>query len=298
MQSLKLSSEQLSTQSHYDYGMRAVKSIILAAGVLKRRFGDSEESNIVLRAISDCNIPKFINDDINLFKGIISDLFPTTDKTKPTYPELKEAIEEVMLQNNLTRNEEFETKTIQLYETVQVRHGLMLVGAPMGGKSAISKTLADALTKIERQNFLEESKSQSNSKDVSVVSKNNQGAPQVKIHSINPKSVSIGRLYGDFEKVSRDWQDGILAKTVRDTAADKSQDTHWIMLDGPVDTLWIENLNTVLDDNKKLCLISSEIIKLTPRMTMMFEVEDLLEASPATVSRCGMVFVSPEKLGW
>jgi len=121
---------------------------------------------------------------------------------------------------------------------------------------------------------------------------------KVLVDTINPKSVSIGRLYGDFDKITHDWTDGVLATVIKDCAFDKSGNRRWILMDGPVDANWIENLNTVLDDNKKLCLSSGEIVKFTPKMTMMFEVEDLLEASPATVSRCGMVYIDPERMGW
>lgn len=85
---------------------------------------------------------------------------------------------------------------------------------------------------------------------------------------------------------------------MRDLANMASESPKWIVLDGDIDPMWIESLNTVMDDNKVLTLASNERIPLTPSMRLLFEISHLKTATPATVSRAGILYINPADLGW
>jgi len=97
----KICSEQLSSQKHYDYGMRTVKSMLTAAVNLKRRYIDENESILLLRAINAVDLIEFLAYDLPLFKNITNYFFPRTILPEPDYKELLKCLKQQMTEMNL-----------------------------------------------------------------------------------------------------------------------------------------------------------------------------------------------------
>ncbi|KAK1890151.1 Dynein heavy chain 2 axonemal, partial [Dissostichus eleginoides] len=261
-----LAVQQLSQQDHYDFGLRALTSLLRYAGQKRRFCGNVPDEEILLMAMKDMNIAKLTSADVPLFNGITQDLFPTVETPVIDYGKLREAIEAELRQSGLQVNAFTLTKVIQLYETKNSRHSTMLVGKTGSGKSVTWRTLQKALTTLHQK-----------------------GVPDYELvqdYPLNPKALSLGELYGENDSPPTS------------ACADEKPDEKWIIFDGPVDTLWIESMNSVMDDNKVLTLINGERISMPEQVSLLFEAENLAQASPATVSRCGMVYNDYTDLGW
>ena len=116
---------------------------------------------------------------------------------------------------------------------------------------------------------------------------------------LNPKSINVSELYGDFDDQSPpQWKEGVLSSVLKNMVSIEQNVNRWMVIDGPVDTLWIESMNSVLDDSKRLTLVNCDVIALTKNVRLLFEVDGLAVASPATVSRVGMVYMDIDELGW
>jgi dynein heavy chain len=266
---------QLSKQTHYDFGLRNILAVLRHAGNEKKKEQAAEkEEELIYVALRDMNESKLVPDDIDLFKSLLEDVFPNQRKVaQKVYPKLESKIKEIMRKRNLDdSNNGWIKKIIQTFETSVVRHGFILVGPTGSGKTTILEILKDALEETD--------------------------APQKwKIHRLNPKAVEKEFLF--IETLKTEWIRGVFTQVWRrcnESTSPDSKKNNWLVCDGPIDTTWIESLNTVLDDNKILTLSNNDRIPMLDSCRCVFECENVKNASLATVSRNGMIYITEDNI--
>ncbi|KAJ3312837.1 hypothetical protein HDV04_002647 [Boothiomyces sp. JEL0838] len=267
----KLNRELLSKQDHYDWGLRAIKSVLVVAGSLKRQDPNVPEEHVLMRALRDFNLPKIVTDDLQVFHGLIGDLFPKCDVARKRDEKLEGEIRKATVESGLQAEEIFVLKVVQLEELLAVRHCVFIIGNSGTGKSQIWKILCKTYQNMGRK---------------------------CTAWDLNPKAVSTDDLYGCINPATREWKDGLFSSILREMASAQGTDPKWMILDGDIDPNWIESLNTVMDDNKMLTLASNERIPVKPHMRLIFEIANLKYATPATVSRAGILYLNTTDLGW
>uniref|UniRef100_A0A7S1Y8A3 AAA+ ATPase domain-containing protein n=1 Tax=Grammatophora oceanica TaxID=210454 RepID=A0A7S1Y8A3_9STRA len=275
---------RMSKMAHYDFGLRALKTLLVSVGTLKRqalegRTGvegeelESIERDVLIKGACNNLLPKLVQEDFNVFTEVLQETFPGAEVARMEDSSLRKQIESICNEKDLVVAEAFVQKVLQLNMVIQMRHGIMMVGPVGGGKSVALKTLQRALTEID--------------------------GSKVNMYVIDPKAMSKERLYGTLDGTTMEWTDGVFTSLLRrilDNQKGESEQRHWIVFDGDVDPEWAENLNSVLDDNKLLTLPSGERLGIPDNVRIILEVDSLAFATPATVSRCGMIWFSAENV--
>jgi len=284
----ELCHDQLSKQSHYDFGLRALKAVLRSAGNIKRsvqkemqeadeskaveiKMSPKLEETILIRSFMSTVVPKLVQGDKFLFDSLMESAFPGADVQGIKEEKLKQAILDLSKDRHYRCDESWLLKLMQLNTISNISHGVMLVGPSGSGKSSARNVLTTAMERVD--------------------------GIKTEQYDIDPKAINKEQLYGILDPTTLEWTDGVFTATLRmilDNVRGESTKRHWIVFDGDVDPEWAENLNSVLDDSKMLTLPNGERLALTPNIRIIFETPNLNYATPATVSRCGMVWFSED----
>ena len=267
-----LSSKLLTIQQHYDWGLRALKTVLKGCGNMLKMSKKSNpeginEADIVVQALRLNTLSKLTFGDSIRFDTLVKDVFPNVNFSNEGYEDLKSALRESSKALGYIVNENQVKKAIELYEQLRQRMGVVIVGPSGSGKTTLFTILKHALMSLNQT---------------------------VKQHTMNPKAIPRTQLLGHIDLDTREWTNGVLTVAALEAVDRPGNVNTWIVCDGDIDPEWVESLNSVLDDNRLLTLPSGWRIQFGPNVNFIFETHDLSFASPATISRMGMIFLSDE----
>lgn len=222
----------------------------------------------MIQAVRMTKLPTLTTADSERFASLLRCQFGDAVGREVEDESLQGAIRATMKETGLVEDEAQVQKVVQLEMATRQRIGVIIVGPSGSGKSSLWQILEGAYRKLGRK---------------------------LKTHKMNPKAIDRKQLLGSLDLDTREWTDGVLTAAARQVVKEDIDVRSWIICDGDVDPEWIESLNSVLDDNRLLTLPNGERIQLgAGNVNFIFECHSLQYASPATVSRCGMIFISEE----
>lgn len=258
----RLCEQQLISQKNYDFGLRALKSVLLGLKPRELCTNTNEEFSLVV-AVKRANLGKLLPKDAELFLALLRDVFPGCEESEEELQEQRNSLKTLhsaaFESMCLPYNAHFSEIVHYIHSLLQLRLGIILLGPSQTGKSTALKLLS----------VLEDAH----------------------ISAINPKSLALSQLFGYVAR-SGEWNEGVASFLIKAAGAKAAESSrkHWVLFDGPIESSWIENLNSVLDDNRTLCLANSERVRISDNLRLFFEADQLERSSPATISRCGIAY--------
>ncbi|KOS13271.1 cytoplasmic dynein heavy chain 1 [Malassezia pachydermatis] len=259
----QLCMEQLSDAPHYDFGLRALKAVLVGAAHARRSNPAESEINVIVQSVQETVPPRLVAEDAPLFAELVADVFPGIAPSSSMSKDLVQALEAECEAQHLGTGAWLE-KIWQLHHVLDIAPGVVLVGEAGTGKTRAWRTLLQALERVEQRAGV--------------------------AHVLDPKVLSKEALYGTWDPTTREWTDGLFTYTLRRILDRASTQRHWIVFDGDLDPDWVETLNSVLDDNRQLTLPTGERLPLPSNVRLLFEVDSVAYATRATITRCGMVW--------
>nr|4W8F_A Chain A, Dynein heavy chain lysozyme chimera [synthetic construct]4W8F_B Chain B, Dynein heavy chain lysozyme chimera [synthetic construct]7MI1_A Chain A, Chimera protein of Dynein and Endolysin [synthetic construct]7MI3_A Chain A, Fusion protein of Dynein and Endolysin [synthetic construct]7MI6_A Chain A, Fusion protein of Dynein and Endolysin [synthetic construct]7MI8_A Chain A, Fusion protein of Dynein and Endolysin [synthetic construct] len=266
---LELLSSKCSSMNHYHFGLRTLKGVLRNCSPLISEFGEGEKT--VVESLKRVILPSLGDTDELVFKDELSKIFDSAG-TPLNSKAIVQCLKDAGQRSGFSMSEEFLKKCMQFYYMQKTQQALILVGKAGCGKTATWKTVIDAMAIFD-------------------------GHANV-VYVIDTKVLTKESLYGSMLKATLEWRDGLFTSILRrvndDITGTFKNSRIWVVFDSDLDPEYVEAMNSVLDDNKILTLPNGERLPIPPNFRILFETDNLDHTTPATITRCGLLWFSTD----